>query len=115
MAEEEEMERRGAGVEGVQVLVSHSPPWGLGDTNRSGRHCGSRGLRRAVEGLGRPPALWLFGHVHECGGRSYRRGGITMVNAASISWPPRGVRPPVVVDLLVATGEVLGVRAFTGE
>ena len=54
-AEEEEMERRGAGVEGVQVLVSHSPPWGVGDTNRSGRHCGSRGLRRAVEGLGRPP------------------------------------------------------------
>ena len=56
----------------------------------------------------------MFGHIHECGGRTYRRGATTLVNASSCPLLGRGVRPPVVVDLVAATGEVLGVQAYGG-
>ena len=98
----------------VRVLISHSPPWGVGDTSHTGVRCGSMALREGVEGMARPPGLWVFGHIHECGGRTYRRGGTVMVNASSCPLLGRGVRPPVVVDVMVDTGEVRGVHRYRG-
>jgi Icc-related predicted phosphoesterase len=48
------------------VLVTHSPPKGLGDLTSTGLSVGSIAIRAAIERL--QPKLALFGHVHEAWG-----------------------------------------------
>ena len=116
-ATDEELRERAGEIPsaGVDVLVSHSPPWGIGDTSRTGKHCGSRGLREVVLGATQPPKLWAFGHVHYCGGCAYMAKGTEtlMVNVASLLRSVEGLRPPVVVDICKATKAVLGITAET--
>jgi hypothetical protein len=45
------------------VLLTHSPPRGLGDLSDEGVQCGCELLLQEV--LARPPRLHVFGHVHE--------------------------------------------------
>ena len=48
---------------GVDVLVTHQPPVGLGDAGGVG-HPGSCMLLRRLEALAAPPLLHVFGHIH---------------------------------------------------
>jgi len=116
---EEEMKKRAvAGISsGVDVLISHSPPWGVGDTCHDGQKAGSRGLREAVLSADEPPKLWAFGHIHECGGRAYRAKGTetVMVNAASCPLLGKELRPPIVIDICKETKAVLGVTVAHKE
>ena len=116
-ATDEELRERAGEIpsSGVDILVSHSPPWGIGDTSRTGKHCGSRGLREVVLGATEPPRLWAFGHVHYCGGCAYKAKGTetVMVNVASFLRSVEGLRPPVVVDIFKETKAVLGITAVT--
>lgn len=50
------------------VLVSHSPPWGVADRQKDGRHDGSAALRDAV--LIRQPRIMICGHIHQGWGQS---------------------------------------------
>jgi Icc-related predicted phosphoesterase len=50
----------------ADVLVTHSPPKGLGDLTSTGLSVGSTAIRAAIERL--QPQLALFGHVHEAWG-----------------------------------------------
>lgn len=50
------------------VLVSHSPPHGVADRQKNGRHDGSPALRSAI--LARQPRLVLCGHIHNGWGDS---------------------------------------------
>ena len=113
---EEEMKEMASKIpSGLDILVSHSPPWQVGDTSRRGKHCGSKGLAEVVlETKVEPPKLWVFGHVHECGGHAYRGHGITttMVNAASYSRLSESLRPPLVVDFCKETKTVLSVSVI---
>ena len=52
--------------DGVELLVTHGPPHGLGDRIFLGRHVGCEALRVRVEQLA--PRLHLFGHIHEAHG-----------------------------------------------
>ena len=64
---------------GIHVLVTHGPPFGIGDD------CGTRGrqgceeLREAVRRV--RPLLHLFGHIHEDGG-FWRADGTCFANVA---------------------------------
>lgn len=50
------------------VLVSHSPPYGIADLQRDGRHAGSAALRDAI---GRhQPRITICGHIHNAWGQS---------------------------------------------
>ena len=113
---EEEMKEIASKIpSGLDILVSHSPPWQVGDTSRRGKHCGSKGLAEVVlETKVEPPKLWVFGHVHECGGQAYRGHGIktTMVNAASYSRLSESLRSPLVVDFCKETKTVLSVSVI---
>ena len=112
---EEEMKERARGITSarVDILVSHSPPLGVGDISRTGKHCGSQGLREVVFNLDEPPKLWAFGHVHESGGQTYRAKGIetVMVNAASFLRTEWFLRRPVVIDICKKTKTLLGITA----
>ena len=79
--------------EGLDVLITHGPPAGVLDRTRDGLLVGCEDLLHAVRA--KPPALHVFGHIHEAHG-SLVEGPTTYVNAA-IGWSRRGA--PVVVDL----------------
>lgn len=48
----------------VDIILTHGPPHGYGDLHGGGLHVGDRALLAAVQGLVRPPLLWLCGHIH---------------------------------------------------
>lgn len=50
--------------DGLDVLVTHGPPFGIGDRSH-GRCVGDRELLDRVTGMLRPPTAHLFGHIHE--------------------------------------------------
>lgn len=57
----------------VDILITHSPPWGIADSARDpydgrAQHVGSKSLYREL--IGRlQPKLHVFGHIHEEGGQ----------------------------------------------
>lgn len=66
--------------DGIDVLVSHSPPYGIGDLCHDGDRPGCRALLRRV--LEVRPKLHVFGHIHENRGW-WRLGDTLFVNAAN--------------------------------
>ena len=66
------------------VLVSHSPPQGIADRQKDGRHAGSMALRKAI---GRhQPRITICGHVHNAWGQ---RGTIGQTPVHNIGPKPR--------------------------
>lgn len=55
----------------TDILITHSPPRGILDHNLYDIECGSESLYKRV--LRIKPKLHVFGHIHECGGRTYTR------------------------------------------
>ena len=66
---------------GVDILVSHGPPFGILDRNGQGDNCGSHSLLRAIES--RAPKYSIFGHIHEGAGMVSHKGNFCC-NAASL-------------------------------
>lgn len=84
----------------THVLVTHGPPFGIGDrSSMGGEREGCRDLRDRVFEVA--PRLHLFGHIHEDGG-AFPMGGIMFVNVTT--WECE--RPPSVIDLDPDTLEV---------
>jgi Icc-related predicted phosphoesterase len=57
---------------GIDVLITHCPPYGILDKNYSGDHCGCRSLEEALPGI--DPKVHIFGHIHESHGHINARG-----------------------------------------
>ncbi len=52
--------------EGIDVLITHGPPAGIGDTSSTAGRTGCVDLRARVRSTN--PGVHLFGHIHEDGG-----------------------------------------------
>ncbi|MBU1428970.1 metallophosphatase domain-containing protein [Myxococcota bacterium] len=80
----------------TDVLITHTPPYGIMDANEAGEPCGCRPLRARVAQLGL--ALHVFGHIHE----GY---GVTQIddtlfaNAAICDVRYQPTNAPIVIDL----------------
>jgi len=75
----------------IDVLLTHGPPHGYGDTTK-GRHVGDKALLDAVMALEQPPKLWLCGHIHDGRGAydvPHPRGTIKLINVA-VAYVARG-------------------------
>lgn len=81
--------------EGIDVLMTHGPPAGLGDFTVRGEPAGCADLLRRVRQV--KPALHLFGHIHEGYGHRYD-GDTLFVNGSSCSIGYIYMQPPHVLD-----------------
>lgn len=67
-----------AGCESADILVTHSPPKGVGDVTSDGKSIGSTAIRAAIERI--RPTLAVFGHVHDSWGADGTIGATRCVN-----------------------------------
>jgi len=81
--------------EGVDVLVTHGPPWGVLDCTQGGERVGCEELLLARARI--RPRLHLFGHIHEAYG-TREDDGILSVNACNCDRLGRIAQEPVVID-----------------
>jgi len=65
----------------TDILLTHSPPFGIQDKNSRGQNCGCTLLTEKVREIA--PKVHLFGHVHESYGWSVQE-GVTYINASNI-------------------------------
>lgn len=79
----------------VDVLVTHGPPYGIGDLCYDGRRVGCEDLLTRVREL--QPRVHCFGHIHEAYGVNVE-GETTFINASTCDLDYRPINPPVVFD-----------------
>lgn len=88
--------------EGVDVLITHGPPYGIGDQGPTAGRAGCEDLLARVRRL--RPKLHLFGHIHQDGG-FWREGATCFSNVTT--WECE--RRATVIDLDESTKEVVAV------
>jgi len=76
---------------GLDVLITHGPPEGLGDRSPVGGRAGCADLRRRIAEV--LPRLHLFGHIHQDGG-VWHEGATVFANVTT--WECE--RAPTVID-----------------
>lgn len=65
-------------IQGCDILISHSPPYGVADRHSALGPLGSHAIRAAAENL--QPHLLLCGHIHDCWGEEGRIGACRVIN-----------------------------------
>ena len=81
--------------EGLDILITHGPPFGVLDRVR-GQHVGDKAL---LTELGRAePRYHVFGHIHD-GHGEFSAGGVHFVNAAVLDDAYAVTYKPVVLDI----------------
>ncbi len=79
--------------EGPDVLITHGPPFGIGDFTAQGDQAGCQDLLEVVEKI--KPKVHIFGHIHEGYGIT-SSGATTFINASSCDQLYQPVNLPVV-------------------
>jgi predicted phosphohydrolase len=80
----------------TDILVTHSPPFGILDECNNGR-AGSEMLRQAITRV--KPHLTCFGHIHEQGGKSIMINSSIFINASIVNEYYQNVNKPIYVEL----------------
>jgi len=86
---------------GIDILVSHQPPYGCGDEltdPRSGivEHVGSHELLAAIDRV--RPKVVICGHIHD-GHGGYDYGGVPVYNVSVVDEQYRPAHSPTIIDI----------------
>lgn len=85
-------------VPAVDILVTHTPPFGHGDKIiRGGRRVGCTFLRKQIDQVIRPKVS-ISGHIHEAHGYEFE-GDRLYINACLCDHRYRGNQSPITFDL----------------
>jgi len=84
--------------EGLDILLTHAPPFGILDRIGTGESIGCEALRDRIAAMERPPRMHVFGHSHESHGIQ-RTPTTTFVNAAICDAGYAAANPAIVIDL----------------
>jgi predicted phosphodiesterase len=82
--------------EGIDILVTHTPPYGICDRTLRGEPAGCEDLLEAVRRI--KPKVHVFGHIHEGYGRR-EESGIVFINASVTDASMQLAHPAFVYDL----------------
>lgn len=99
---EEELGKKWACIpQNTDILITHSPPWGILDKTIYNEYVGSKSLANKVGHMEKPPKLWIWGHVHEAYGIDLpvRQKKCKMVNASHVNERYEPVNKPVRIEL----------------
>ena len=66
----------------IDVLITHSPPFGILDKTLRQR-TGCKELLKTVREI--KPLAHIFGHIHECGGKKLTKEEILFINASYVN------------------------------
>ena len=105
MLDEDELEKKWACIpDDCDILLTHSPPYGLGDVGAPGfnrdPHTGSPSLRKLVDEH-KTLKLSVFGHIHEGYGQGTLKNGATWVNATLLDGHYEVVHKPTLIKIQV--------------
>lgn len=84
--------------EGIDILVTHGPPWGHNDRTSRGEIVGCQDLLDAVHRV--KPKYHIFGHIHEDHGIS-EDGVTTFINASICTLEYKPTQSPIVFEIEV--------------
>ncbi|MDY7228852.1 metallophosphatase domain-containing protein [Hyalangium rubrum] len=94
---------------GLDVLVTHGPPLGLGDRTFLKSSVGCAELLARIREV--PPRVHVFGHIHEARGEYSLPGVPTrFLNVSTCRLLPVGLRAPVLLELEPASEREASVR-----
>ncbi len=86
---------------GIDILITHFPPFGIGDLTRRNKHLGSRDLLTAA--ISRiKPKYHIFGHIHESYGIFKEKiddSEITFINSSAVMGFGSELNPPIVFTI----------------
>ena len=80
----------------TDILITHTPPFGILDEIGSGRHLGCEELTKILQTV--EPIYHFFGHVHHASG-STSGSGIKFFNVSILDERLRIMHSPVIIDL----------------
>lgn len=85
----------------VDILITHSPPYGILDKTMTNESVGSKSLALKVGKMENPPQLWVWGHIHEAYGEDLpvRSKHCKMLNASHVNAHYEPVNKPIRVIL----------------
>jgi len=103
-------EKWGLIPDNIDILITHSPPYGILDRMRkikfSGRsreleNVGSKSLSLRIGKMENPPKLWVWGHIHESYGKDLpvRSKPCIMLNASYVNEYYEPVNKPITIHL----------------
>lgn len=80
----------------TDVLITHSPPFGILDKTIRGKSVGCTALKKRVTII--KPKINVFGHIHESYG-IIEQNGTTFINASLLNERYYKVNDPIVIDI----------------
>ena len=82
--------------EGIDILITHDPPYGIGDLTSRGKNVGCQDLLEVIEKI--KPGVHICGQFHEGYGIA-SNGKTTFINASGSDHHYQPVNPSVAYDL----------------
>ncbi|OIO72826.1 MAG: hypothetical protein AUJ85_09350 [Elusimicrobia bacterium CG1_02_37_114] len=83
--------------EGIDVLITHHPPYGILDYTPDGVHHGSISLLERIKMI--KPKVHIFGNIHFCGGLKIEWCGIDFYNVSLLNEAYNLINKPTVIDI----------------
>ena len=83
--------------EEIDILISHTPPFGILDRSIHGELCGSRSLRETMFRV--KPRYLVCGHIHECGGKEIDLTTTYVVNCSYVNENYDPVNKPIRLEI----------------